>query len=82
LSLEEAMLFWKTEFCKKIPAEKFEKEYAYAVRHAYGKEGTCWLTCRVWSAVTRPSHHYNKCTVSTRLFTHCTKIAHHSRLCD
>ena len=27
LSLEEAMLFWKTEFCKKIPAEKFEKEY-------------------------------------------------------
>ena len=39
LSLEEAMLFWKTEFCKKIPAEKFEKEYAYAVRHAYGKEG-------------------------------------------
>ena len=30
LSLEEAMLFWKTEFCKKIPAEKFEKEYAYA----------------------------------------------------
>jgi len=39
LALEEAMLFWKTEFCKKIPAEKFEKEYAYAVRHAYGKEG-------------------------------------------
>ena len=24
LSLEDAMLFWKTEFCKKIPAEKFE----------------------------------------------------------
>ena len=39
LSLEEAMLFWKTEFCKKITAEKFENEYAYAVRHAYGKEG-------------------------------------------
>ena len=33
------MLFWKTEFCKKMPAEKFEKDYAYGVRHAYGKEG-------------------------------------------
>jgi|AntAceMinimDraft_12_1070368.scaffolds.fasta_scaffold159317_1 DNA primase large subunit len=33
------MLFWKTEFCKSMPAEKFEKEHTYAIRHAYGKEG-------------------------------------------
>ena len=46
LSLEEAMLFWKTEFCKKIQAEKFEKEYAYAVRHAYGKGASAWITPR------------------------------------
>eukprot|EP00854_Cymbomonas_tetramitiformis_P000620 gene620-1046_t len=39
LSLEDALRFWKTEFSKKMPAEKWEKQYAYGVRYNYGKEG-------------------------------------------
>ena len=41
LPLEEALVFWKTEFTKspECSAEKFEKDYAYGIRHAYGKEG-------------------------------------------
>ena len=39
LQLDEAMAFWRTEFCKKIPGEQFEKQYAYAIRHNYGREG-------------------------------------------
>jgi DNA primase large subunit len=40
LSLEEALLFWKTSFAPRTTSEKFEKEYAYNVRHNYGKEGS------------------------------------------
>ena len=39
LSLEDAMTFWRAEFCKKIPNDQFDKQYAYAIRHNYGKEG-------------------------------------------
>lgn len=39
LSLDEALTFWRTEFTKKMDVEKFEKQYAYNVRHVYGKEG-------------------------------------------
>jgi DNA primase large subunit len=39
LKLEDAMTFWRAEFCKKIPGEQFEKQYAYAIRHNYGREG-------------------------------------------
>lgn len=39
LTLEESMLFWKSSFAPRTPAEKFEKEYAYNIRHSYGKEG-------------------------------------------
>lgn len=39
LTLEESMLFWKSSFAPRTPAEKFEKEYAYNIRHGYGKEG-------------------------------------------
>jgi len=39
LTLEEALSFWRSEFTKKVDVEKFEKQYAYNIRHIYGKEG-------------------------------------------
>lgn len=41
LPLEEALAFWKSEFCKsgKMTGETWEKQHAYNVRHNYGKEG-------------------------------------------
>lgn len=39
VTLEDSLLFWKTEFTKKIDPEKFEKNYAYSIRHTYGKVG-------------------------------------------
>jgi len=38
LSVEEALLFWRTSFSK-IDESKFNKEYRYNVRHAYGEVG-------------------------------------------
>ncbi len=39
LPLEEALKFWRAEFAPKTTGEKFDKEYAYNVRHNYAKEG-------------------------------------------
>ncbi|GAQ82103.1 Eukaryotic-type DNA primase large subunit [Klebsormidium nitens] len=39
LTLEDALTFWRTEFAQKFGVDKFDKEYAYNVRHNYGKEG-------------------------------------------
>ncbi|KAG6425511.1 hypothetical protein SASPL_115952 [Salvia splendens] len=39
LKLDDALAFWKSEFSKKVGAERFDKEYAYGIRHNYGKEG-------------------------------------------
>ena len=39
LTQEEALQFWRTEFTKKMDSDKFEKNYAYNVRHMYGHEG-------------------------------------------
>jgi DNA primase large subunit len=39
MKLEDAMLFWRTEFLKSMGGDKFEKNYAYNIRHNYGKEG-------------------------------------------
>lgn len=39
LTMEEATKFWKDEFCKKMDGDKFEKNYAYNIRHMYGQEG-------------------------------------------
>jgi DNA primase large subunit len=38
LSMEESLNFWKNKF-KNVTTDKFEKEYAYNIRHSYGKEG-------------------------------------------
>ncbi|XP_053978780.1 DNA primase large subunit-like isoform X1 [Hylaeus volcanicus] len=39
VTLEDALRFWKMEFTKKIDPDKFDKQYAYSIRHIYGKEG-------------------------------------------
>ncbi|CAH2248790.1 DNA primase large subunit [Pelobates cultripes] len=40
LTLEQALQFWKMEFIKgKVDSEKFDKVYAYSIRHNYGREG-------------------------------------------
>lgn len=39
LKLEDALAFWRAEFSQKVGVERFDKEYAYSIRHNYGKEG-------------------------------------------
>lgn len=39
LPLDEALKFWRTEFSHKIAPDAFDKQYAYNIRHNYGKEG-------------------------------------------
>jgi DNA primase large subunit len=39
LEMEEALLFFQTEFTKIMTSEQFTKGYAYNIRHMYGKEG-------------------------------------------
>ncbi|KRY05424.1 putative DNA primase large subunit, partial [Trichinella britovi] len=39
LSLNESLKFWEYHFSPKIGAEKFQRQYAYSIRHNYGKEG-------------------------------------------
>ena len=41
LNMEESLRFWKSEFTRKndIDGDKFEKQYAYNIRHSYGQEG-------------------------------------------
>lgn len=41
VTLEDSLKFWKDGFTQKaeIDADKFEKNYAYNIRHSYGKEG-------------------------------------------
>ncbi|KAM4607039.1 DNA primase large subunit [Polymixia lowei] len=40
LTLDQALQFWRSEFTKgKVDADKFDKAYAYSIRHMFGKEG-------------------------------------------
>ncbi|RZC43107.1 DNA primase large subunit [Asbolus verrucosus] len=39
LLYEDAMRFWRDEFTKKIDSNNFDKNYAYNVKHQYGKVG-------------------------------------------
>ena len=39
LPVDESLKFFKKKFEKKTPSDKFEKQYAYNIRHSYGLEG-------------------------------------------
>jgi len=39
LSLNDALEFWRLSFSRRTPPDKFNKTYAYNIRHNYGKEG-------------------------------------------
>ena len=39
LQVEEALKFFQKRYEKRTPIDKFEKEYAYNIRHSYGLEG-------------------------------------------
>ncbi|XP_071964256.1 DNA primase large subunit-like [Antedon mediterranea] len=39
ITLEQALIFWRSEFSKTMDVDKFDKQYAYNIRHNYGKEG-------------------------------------------
>jgi DNA primase large subunit len=39
LSLEHALEFWRSEFALSQGVDKFDKNYAYNIRHNYGQEG-------------------------------------------
>ncbi|KAI3637636.1 hypothetical protein MIR68_004285 [Amoeboaphelidium protococcarum] len=39
LPLEDALIFWQKAFSKKYNEEQFKRQYAYNIRHNYGKEG-------------------------------------------
>ncbi|KAJ8386337.1 hypothetical protein AAFF_G00174340 [Aldrovandia affinis] len=40
LTLDQALQFWRAEFIKgKVDSDKFDKAYAYSIRHMFGKEG-------------------------------------------
>mmetsp|Transcript_17053 Transcript_17053/g.28519 ORF Transcript_17053/g.28519 Transcript_17053/m.28519 type:complete len:477 (-) Transcript_17053:443-1873(-) len=39
LTVEESIAFWRAEFTKTMPPDKFMKEYSYGIRYNYGLEG-------------------------------------------
>lgn len=39
LQLDDAIAYWRQEFCKKMSVDDFNKKYGYNIRHNYGKEG-------------------------------------------
>uniref|UniRef100_A0A7S3C2H3 DNA primase large subunit C-terminal domain-containing protein n=1 Tax=Haptolina ericina TaxID=156174 RepID=A0A7S3C2H3_9EUKA len=56
LTVEESMAFWRSEFTKKMPADKWQKEYAYGIRYNYGLEGkrTDWTPHSCMKVISTP----------------------------
>ncbi|RLN86801.1 hypothetical protein BBJ28_00008588 [Nothophytophthora sp. Chile5] len=65
-SVYETLQFFRAEFVKKISPAKFDKEYAYHIRHSYGLEGSrrdyAPLSCEQIIHGSTPSHgQYHGC---------------------
>ena len=67
LPLEQALAFWRQEFSPKCTGEAFDKQYAYNIRHSYGKEGkradytplSCMTVRRGWERAVCVAHAYS-----------------------
>lgn len=63
LMYEDAMAFWREEFTKKIDGNKFEKDYAYNIKHSYGKVGrmlnySAYSCMKIISGSVGPGEHH------------------------
>ena len=52
LSMDDTIRFFRTEFTKRMPVDKFDKNYIYNIKHSFGKEGkradyTPWSCSRI-----------------------------------
>lgn len=66
LSLNDALIFWREQFSRRTPADKFNKEYAYNIRHNYGKEGkrtsyTPYGCLKIIQSAPAPGDHHGCC---------------------
>mmetsp|Transcript_7948 Transcript_7948/g.13341 ORF Transcript_7948/g.13341 Transcript_7948/m.13341 type:complete len:114 (+) Transcript_7948:974-1315(+) len=69
-TVDEALQFWRSEFTKKIDGEKFERNYAYNIRHMYGQEGKRndykpWSCIKVLSQQPPGQGEYHGCPFKT-----------------
>jgi DNA primase large subunit len=39
MEMEDALMFWENRFARLVQHDQFTKQYAYSIRHMYGKEG-------------------------------------------
>lgn len=68
LTVEESLMFWRSKF--KVDSDKFEKNYAYNIRHSYGQEGKRndykpWSCQKVISQQAPGSGEYHGCPFKT-----------------
>jgi DNA primase large subunit len=79
VEMDDALEFWRKSFSKKIPTDKFVKNYAYNIRHMYGKEGkrTSYTpygcSYLINHGPSGPNEHHG--TSSTDYTTHCAVIS-------
>jgi len=64
LTMEESLSFWKDEFQKgSVASDRFDKQYAYSIRHTYGKEGrrkelSCYGCMKIINSTPGPGEHH------------------------
>ena len=85
LSLDDALRFWQREFSKKITTDQFMKQYAYNIRHNYGKEGkradyTPYSCTRIIMGTTPGANEYHGCPYKTYDRAHLTQMLRQMRL--
>lgn len=82
LSMDDAILFWKQAFSKKVPEDAFQKNYLYNIRHSYGQEGkradyTPWSCKKIISEHIGATDHHGcpfKHFNAENLHTHLTSM--------